>query len=124
VIDQDPPEVYSESELKVYGRKIAQQVSQVDGMNSRVDFREINKLSLAEKKEQALRQLGVSARAANALETHKGILFVGQLLQVSCFEIMAIPNCGKKTIIDLINCLECLNLLELWDWDPEEFPLD
>jgi DNA-directed RNA polymerase alpha subunit len=114
----DPPEVYDEDELKTYGKKIAADVrSGVE--EEKPDFEALRSLSLKAKQELALTMLGVPIRTLNVLEI-KGIFTIGQLVKISHHVILAIPNCGNKSVLDCYDALAGLQLVDLWDVLPDD----
>ncbi len=119
----DPLEVKNADEqlaaLKIYGREVARTFAAIrrrGGTEPEIDFAELKKLTLAEKKDLALCELGVATRTVNSLENSKNILYIGQLLEISYLDVAAIPNCGVATIRNLLGVLRKLDLLDQWDY--------
>lgn len=101
-------------DIKLSWRDVQREWIRRQKKSYKIDCEVLKKLPLAEKKNLALLEIGLSIRTANGLDKRFQALFVGKLLQIEPAHVKEQKNFGKKTIAEIYNCLDAIGVVELW----------
>lgn len=110
---REEPSVYSEDELRTYGKEVAARVEKYGDTEPKPDFTKIRKMSIQQRKQLPIRALGLQTRTINMLE-NCDVFYVWQLLERNSNFFLRLPNVGEKTILEIKIGLKNIGLKKLW----------
>ena len=97
-------------EIELCWKRIEKEAVMMGEHGQNIDFEKFKNLSLEEKQQLALAEIGIPARTLNALEDHFGILFVKQLLQLRRSDLMNVPRLAEVSIDQIYDSLRSIGL--------------